>query len=406
MALGSFLLFANLYLFQPILPNLALELSLSPTQVNWVFALTTLTLALSLIFWAVISDTFGRKKIMLLGLFLPVLIHGFLLLQPSFTNLLIARALMGVALGAFASIAMAYMVEELSPSAFAIASGNYIAANSLGGIAGRLCGGILTDLYDWQTAVWVLSIATLAGALLLLKALPRETYRAQQTPDKTPDKAPHQNPSKTQRRPSLSQIKQELTGHLSNFTIWFAMLIGGLNFALFVNLFSVIGFRLTEAPFSLPTSVTSLVFLCYLTGTISSKYSGKWARKGREIPSMLKGIAVAMAGLFLAWFNNLFTIILSLLLISGGAFFVHALAYAWVSAKATTGRATASALYLMHYYIGGSLGGFLLLYCWDIGGWLAVIAGSMLLFSGMLGLAVWLKDKEEGRREKGEEKYE
>ena len=47
-----------------------------------------------------------------------------------------ARAMMGIAVAAFASVAVAYMVEELSPKAFAVAIGGYIAANSLGGIFG------------------------------------------------------------------------------------------------------------------------------------------------------------------------------------------------------------------------------------------------------------------------------
>ena len=72
--------------------------------------------------------------------------------------------------------------------------------------------------------------------------------------------------------------------------------------------------------------------------------------------------------------------ILGLALISFGAFFTHTLAYAWVSQKTTHAKATATALYLVHYYVGGSLGGFFLIYCWQHGGWGYVIAGGMLLY--------------------------
>ena len=44
MSIGSFLLFSNLYLFQPIMPVLAEDYGLIPTPVNLVFASTTLTL--------------------------------------------------------------------------------------------------------------------------------------------------------------------------------------------------------------------------------------------------------------------------------------------------------------------------------------------------------------------------
>lgn len=371
MSLGSFLLFSNLYLFQPIMPILALDYDLAPTQVNWVFASTTLTLALSLVLWAQVSDAYGRKKIMLLGLYLPVVINIGLLFDDSFRTLLVARALMGIALGAFAAIAMAYMAELLSANALARAIGGYIAANSLGGIAGRLTGGILTDLFSWQFAVVVLSIATLIVALILQKWLPKEQVFLS-------------------KKLSFYTLFRELYQHTSNTSVWFAMLIGGLNFALFVNLFSVLGFRLTQAPFSLPTSVTSLIFLCYLTGTVTAKLSANWTERHSAIQGFYLGAGVSILGLLLAYFDSVVVIIASLLLISAGAFFVHALAYAWVGAHAKTGRSTASAFYLVHYYAGGSAGGFLLLKSWTDAGWLGVIASSLILFLGIFILAFLL----------------
>ena len=371
MSLGSFLLFSNLYLFQPIMPILALDYDLAPTQVNWVFASTTLTLALSLVLWAQVSDAYGRKKIMLLGLYLPVVINIGLLFDDSFRTLLVARALMGIALGAFAAIAMAYMAELLSANALARAIGGYIAANSLGGIAGRLTGGILTDLFSWQFAVVVLSIATFIVALILQKWLPKEQVFLS-------------------KKLSFYTLFRELYQHTSNTSVWFAMLIGGLNFALFVNLFSVLGFRLTQAPFSLPTSVTSLIFLCYLTGTVTAKLSANWTERHSAIQGFYLGAGVSILGLLLAYFDSVVVIIASLLLISAGAFFVHALAYAWVGAHAKTGRSTASAFYLVHYYAGGSAGGFLLLKSWTDAGWLGVIASSLILFLGIFILAFLL----------------
>ncbi len=55
------------------------------------------------------------------------------------------------------------------------------------------------------------------------------------------------------------------------------MLIGGFNFALFVNLYTVMGgFRLVAPPYLLSISLTSMIFLCYLSGTVTAKLSGRW----------------------------------------------------------------------------------------------------------------------------------
>ncbi len=104
--------------------------------------------------WAIASETFGRKPIILFSLFAIPLIGLSMVFTTTLLQLVIARAFMGIAVAAFAGVTVAYMVEELSPKAFAVAIGGYIAANnSLGGIFGRVLGGLITDYFDWHTTV-------------------------------------------------------------------------------------------------------------------------------------------------------------------------------------------------------------------------------------------------------------
>ncbi|EOD4152448.1 MFS transporter [Vibrio cholerae] len=361
LAFGSFLVFCNLYLFQPMLPYLANHFAVSETQINWLFAASTLALSLCLVPWAVTSEAVGRRLVMLTGLFAMPVIGLAMLYAEQFWFLVLTRALMGVALAAFASVAVAYMVEELSPQAFGKAIGGYIAANSLGGITGRIAGGLLTDALGWQHAVVAMAIFTLLGALLVAYSLPIQQHFKPQ-------------------RGLFFHHNRALVKHLQNRTLWLAMLIGGVNFALFVNLYSVMGFRLVAEPYSLPIGIASLIFVCYLAGTLSSKLTANWNRRFSAIPGMMLGALISMAGMLIALIEAIPAMLAGLILISFGAFFTHTLAYAWVSQKATQAKATATALYLVHYYIGGSLGGFYLLYCWQHGGWEMVTLGGLGLY--------------------------
>ncbi len=372
LALGSFLVFCNLYLFQPMLPTMAEHFSLSATRVNWIFAASTLALSISLVPWAVSSESFGRRRIMLMGLFAMPVIGGLMLLSEQFWLIVACRALMGIAIAAFASVAVAYMAEELEPRAFSQAIGNYIAANSLGGITGRIMGGALTDALGWHFAVLVMMAITLIGITLVALLLPRQHHF-------------------TPQRGMLRAHNRSLITHMQDPVIVVAMLIGGANFALFVNLYSVMGFRLVSAPHNLPVGLASLIFLCYLGGTISSKLSGRWSQHYSPLNGMLIGALISLAGMLIAYFEWLPSMLLGLMMISFGAFFTHTLAYAWVSQKAKTAKATATALYLVHYYIGGSLGGFFLIYCWQLQHWGGVIAGGLLLYALVFGLCFRLK---------------
>lgn len=229
LALGSFLVFCNLYLFQPMLPFMAQHFSVSETQINWIFAASTLALSVCLVPWAVASESFGRRSVMLLGLLAMPIIGVAMLFSQTLMAMILLRAVLGIALAAFASVAVAYMVEELSEQAFSRAIGGYIAANSLGGIVGRIAGGTLTDAFGWQQAVIAIAAVTLVGSIAVAYLLPKQQHFKPQ-------------------RGMLRYHNRALVKHLRNKTIWIAMLIGGVNFALFVNLYSVMGFRMVAAP--------------------------------------------------------------------------------------------------------------------------------------------------------------
>ncbi|HCG7217183.1 MFS transporter [Vibrio parahaemolyticus] len=372
LALGSFLVFSNLYLLQPMLPTFATLFSISETQVNWLFAASTLALSFSLVPMAVLSESIGRKPVMMVGLFSIPAISALMLLGDSFIFLVACRALIGIALAAFAAVAVAYMAEELDKHAFSMAIGTYIAANSLGGIAGRISGGLLADSFSVDVAIEVMMVVTLIGVICVHYLLPKQR-------NFTPSSS------------SLRHQNRAIIGHFRNQRVWFAMLIGGLNFALFVNLYSVMGFRLVSAPHNVPVGLASLIFICYLGGTLSARCAGHWSKRYSSILGMFLGAVVSMTGMWIAAFESLAAMLIGLLLISFGAFFTHTLAYGWVGQNATQAKATATALYLVHYYVGGSLGGFLLLYCWQHGGWSTVLAGGSVLYAVMFAAIAYLK---------------
>ncbi|WP_417881231.1 MFS transporter [Vibrio sp.] len=373
--IGSFISFCNLYLFQPLLPLIAEHYQVTAAHVNWVLAAATLTLALSLLPWAIYSEKIGRRKIMLFSLYASPVVGLCILFSDQLGLLIASRALMGVALAGYISVAVAYMAEEFSPNVFLLAVGSYIGANSLGGITGRIYGGVVGEWLGWQTAVIGMALFSLAIAILVTLWVPaQKNFVAKQT--------------------SLSSHLKDAIHHLQTPRLWFAMLIGGLNFALFVNLYTVMGFRLVAEPFSLPVSLVSLIFLCYLTGTLTSKLSGQWSLRFNSTSGIVIGTVVSLIGMLIALIPNLYAMFIALILISSGAFFTHSLAYGWVSSKAQQAKASATALYLVHYYAGGSLGGFYLIYCWQHGGWNMVALGGSVLYIAILVLTYKLNRAE------------
>jgi MFS family permease len=95
-----------------------------------------------------------------------------------------------------------------------------------------------------------------------------------------------------------------------------------------------------------------------------------------------------VVGALLTLSGALPVVVVGLLVLTAGFFAAHATASAWVGARATTGRAQATALYNVAYYSGSALVGWLLGYAWSGRGWAAVVGAVVVLAATALALAL------------------
>ncbi|WNK19406.1 MFS transporter [Halomonas piscis] len=372
LCLGSFLVFINLYVPQPLLPELHRTYGVSTLAVSFVMSAATLSLAFALVVFGPLSDAIGREGIMRYSLLVAGVGSIVLAFAPSFSALLALRLLQGFVLGGLPAVAIAWMADTFDKRALAGAVGLYIAANSLGGISGRVVGGLVADLGGASAAFIAVGVMTLAGTAVFWRLLPRSrTFVAQPF--------------------HLKTAAVDLCQHLRTPVLLGAYLLGGINFMVFINQYSYITFRLAQAPYSLAASSLGLLFLTYLSGTVGSTLSGRLAGRFSPARCMMAGVALLCVGTAVTRADALTLVILGLTVNAFGFFLTHSLASAWVGRNAQRARGSASALYLVFYYTGASLGGFWLEPFWLWDGWAGVTLGSWLLFAVTFAIATWLR---------------
>lgn len=363
--------FANLHLMQPLLPELSRQFQLSALTVSWVYTMGTLCLGLSLLVYAALSDAWGRKKLLLITLIGMTLSTLILSQVSSFQALLFWRAVQGLFLGGLPAIAIAWMGEEYSKPALVSAVGLYISANSLGGISGRLLSGAMADLGHWQWVFYPMTLLGLLSCWLVWRYLPASLQ--------------------FQRQPfRLRQALSDNLFHLRQPLLLLVYLIGGLNFLVFLNQYTYIAFVLAAAPFSLSSSLIGLLFVTYLTGTVGSALSAKIAARLSAPGAMAAGILIMMLGSVITLGQSLVLIGAGFFISAFGFFLCHSLASSWVSQHALRAKASASALYLVFYYLGASSGTLYLQPFWQAGQWLGVVIGSVLMYGLTLLLCLLL----------------
>lgn len=374
LCLAAVVVFANLHLLQPLLPQLSREFQLSALQASWAYAVGTLCLGVSLLFYAALSDAWGRRTLLLVTLIGMTLSTLALTQVESYGALLCWRAVQGVFLGGLPAVAIAWMGEAYSKPAMVAAVGYYISANSLGGISGRLLAGALADLGHWQ---WVFWPAALVGALscyAVWRLLPEaEGFTA--------------------RRFLWRQALADNLLHLRQPLLLLCYLIGGLNFFIFLNQYTYIAFVLSEAPYSLSSFWIGLLFVTYLTGTLGSALSGKVSQRMPTPVGMALGVVILIIGTVLTLNSSLLAIVSGFFINAFGFFLTHSLASSWVNQCASRAKASASALYLVFYYVGASSGGLYLQPFWQWLGWDGVVLGAVLMYLVTLTLCCCLQRK-------------
>ncbi|MEU9990391.1 MFS transporter [Streptomyces sp. NPDC048045] len=361
--------FALLYSTQALLPLISGEFGVAAGEASWTVAAATGGLALFVLPMSALSERFGRRTVMTASLAVAVGVGLLVPLAPSIGVLVVLRAVQGAALAGLPASATAYLAEEVRPQALVTAIGLFVAGNSVGGMSGRLITGWVAQEWGWRVAlasVGVIAVACAVAFRLLLPA-PR-----------------HFRPGSLRPRVLLGTVRD----HLGDPLLRRLYAIGALFMTVFGGVYTVIGYRLTEAPFSLPQGIVGSVFLVYLVGTVSASTAGRLVgRLGRRGALYLAGGTTA-AGLLLTLAASLPLVLLGLVLITAGFFAGHAVASSAVGKAATHGRAQAAALYQSAYYIGSSVGSTVGAAAFHAGGWAGTVTVGILAVLGVVTITV------------------
>ncbi|MFD5326322.1 MFS transporter [Streptomyces sp. NPDC127092] len=362
--------FALLYSTQALLPAVSAEFGASASAASWTVSAATGALALCVLPLSALSERFGRRSTMTVSLAVAVAVGLLVPLAPNLESLVALRAVQGAALAGVPASAMAFLAEEVRPKALIAAIGLFVAGNSIGGMSGRIVTGWVAQLWGWRAGLAAVGLMAVACAVAFRALLP---------------KARHFTPGTLNPR----ALARTVRGHLADPLLLRLYAIGALFMTVFGAVYTVIGYRLAEAPFSLPQGVVGSIFLVYLVGTVSSAAAGKLVGRLGRRGALYLAVSTTAAGLLLSLADALPAVLAGLVLITAGFFAGHAVASSSVSRTARTGRAQASALYQSAYYLGSSAGGTLGAVAFHAGGWAGTVLIGLVAVLGVVSVTLY-----------------
>mgnify|MGYP003296546244 FL=1 len=166
-----------------ILGPLGREVGMSELQISSIIAASSLVVFLASPRWGRLSDRWGRKRVMVIGLFgyacgnflfasvFHLTLIGALLPLAGYLLLMLTRVMHASVMSAIMPASSAYMADITSVATRTKGMGAVGAANNFGSILGPALGGLLAGI-TLLTPLWVASAVAITTALFVIFLLP------------------------------------------------------------------------------------------------------------------------------------------------------------------------------------------------------------------------------------------
>jgi EmrB/QacA subfamily drug resistance transporter len=138
---------------------------------SWVFSAYILTSTVTVPLWGRLSDLYGRKRFILLGIAIFLIGSALSGAATSMGQLVLFRALQGLGAGALLPLGMTIIGEIYSLEKRARMQGLFSGVWGLASIIGPLIGGFITDHLSWRWVFYINIPFGIAAALLIGLAL-------------------------------------------------------------------------------------------------------------------------------------------------------------------------------------------------------------------------------------------
>jgi YNFM family putative membrane transporter len=230
--------FTAIYITQPVLPVIRADFGVSASTASLTISAVILGIALANLPFGMLVDRYPIRPIILLG-GTVISACGFVCAAAGDMGLLIAaRFVQGLFVPSLTTCLVVHLVRSLPAERLNVVTGSYVSATVVGGLGGRLLGGMIHQPLHWRYAFITSSVLLMAATLAAARWLPTGEARGGAREEET-------GVASILRRPELIRI------YLVAFGAFFV----------FSSVFNYLPFYLAGPPFGASTRAITLTYL-------------------------------------------------------------------------------------------------------------------------------------------------
>lgn len=361
---------ANIYYNQPILKDIAHDFGIAEGRAGIISVLAQAGYGLGLFFLTPLGDKINRKKLILsLHVILILTLIGTTFVQ-NFFWMGVFSLVMGV---------LSVAAQVILPLAASMDSKNrgrnvgIIFTGILVGIlAARVFSGLIAESLNWRYVYGISSGMVFIGTISLYFTLPNQ----------------HQ----VMFSGNYAKLLGSALLQFKRFPLLRrTALLGGLAFGVFCSFWTTLTFHLSGEPFNYGADIIGLFGLLAIAGAMLAPLFGKLADKGSPAKSLVLSIALVLVGVLLVmiWPLSVPAFVAAVLLLDVGVQATQVTNVATIYSLDATAHSRINTAYMTSYFIGGAIGTFIGIQCWEAGGWPLVTAQLLLWSVACLVIALW-----------------
>lgn len=360
MTMGAGLVVANNYYNQPLLGMIAKELGRSEAATSKIAMFTQMGYAVGLLLIIPLGDMFKRKRIILIDFFFIIASLLLFTFAKSLEVMIVASFLIGltsVVPQIFIPIAAQLSHPEKKDKNVAMLMTGLL----IGILASRVFSGLLGEYLGWREVFLVATGIMVVLAMFIAWLLPNveSTFRG-----------------------TYIELMQSIWHYVKELpALRLAALRGGLAFGSFSVFWTVLAFRLEQAPYFAGSDVAGMLGVIGIVGAMGASLGGYLSDKMKRntilvISSATIIVSWAVFGLF---DYTYFGLIVGIILLDLGLACLNVTNQFIVYSTHPEAANRLNTVYMVSYFVGGSLGTFFAGMAWTYYQWNGVAFVGMLL---------------------------
>jgi predicted MFS family arabinose efflux permease len=354
MTIGAGLVVANNYYNQPLLGMIARELGESEAATSKVAMFTQMGYAAGLLLIIPLGDMYRRKRIILIDFIFIIVSLLVFALSQSLTVMIIASFFIGLT-SVVPQVFVPIAAQLSRPEDKGKNVGIVMSGLLVGILASRVFSGLVGEYLGWREVFYIA-----AGMMVVMAAL-----IAWLLPDM---------------RPTFSGTYGQLMRSIARYTkdlpaLRLASLRGALGFGSFSIFWTTLTFRLEQAPFFQGSDVAGMLGLVGIAGALAASLGGYIS--GKVNKNVL--IAISCSLMILSWVifgvggSSYIGLIIGIIFIDMGLQGMHVTNQTIVFSSHPEASNRLNTVYMVSYFVGGSVGTLVGGQAWQQYGWTGVI---------------------------------